>query len=259
MVLDLTKVNLWAYADVYFAASVVATNPATVSTPFSGSWGHVGLLDGDEGLTHSRDVDSQDYFAWGGILVKTSRRNFKHTAKFMALEDNPTTRSLIWPGSSPGSIVTPRPIPGKIAFETRDDSGKIRRLISAGSALVELDGDIKDAEGDLTKFGFTATIYPTAGGVLFIEQSAPSITSIALTPLTLALSAATPIGRVLATATYSDASTGDVSALVNWSTTDASKATVLGGFVTRVAAGSASISANYAGVNSTAPAVVTVS
>jgi len=259
MASDPDKVNLWAYADVYFAADVAATNPATVATVFNGSWGHVGLLDGDEGFTHSRDVDSADFFAWGGALTKTSRRNFKHTAKFTALEDNATTKALLWPGSTTGSIVTPRPVAGKIAFETRDESGKIHRLISAYKALVEVDGDIKDTESDITKYGFMATIFPTTAGVLFVEQEAPSVVSIALSPLTLALAVA-GIKVTVATATLSDASTVDVSALANWTSATPAKATVApGGYVTGVSAGTAAISCTYAGVTSTAPCVATVS
>jgi hypothetical protein len=249
--------SLWANADVYISADLNATNPATAAAAFNASWSLVGLLDGDDGFTETRDVDTKDLFAWGGILVRTSRRNFKLTKTFSVLEDNTVTRSLIWPGSTATQLIVPTPGFVKIAFETRE-GGKVRRMISKYRAMVEVDGDITDNEVDLTKVTLVATIYPDANGVLFDLLGAPTITSIALTPLTLAISTAKPIDKVLATATYSDATTADVSALAMWSSTDASKATVVGGYVTKVAVGTASISCTYGGITSTAPCVVTV-
>lgn len=252
-----SNASLWADADVYISADLGATIPANAAAAFNGSWSYVGLLDGDDGFTETRDVDAKDLFAWGGILVRTSRRNFKLTKKFSVLEDNLATRSLIWPGSTASQLIVPKPGYVKIAFETRE-GGKVRRLISKYRAMVDVDGDVVDNETDLTKVPLIATIYPDSNGVLFDVLSAPTIASIALTPLTLAISTAKPIDKVLATATYSDATTADISALATWSTTDAAKATVLGGYVTKVAVGSASISCTYGGITSTAPCVVTV-
>jgi len=60
----------------------------------------VGLLDGDQGFEESRSEDVKDHFAWGGILVATTRSKFKLEKKFTVLEDNVQTRALIWPGST---------------------------------------------------------------------------------------------------------------------------------------------------------------
>jgi len=252
-----SNASLWADADVYISADLSAPNPANAAAAFSGAWSYVGLLDGDDGFTETRDVDTKDLFAWGGILVRTSRRNFTLKKSFAVLEDNTATRSLIWPGSTASQLIVPKPSFVKIAFETRE-GGKVRRLISKYRAMVDVDGDIVDNETDLTKVSLVATIYPDANGVLFDVLSAPTITTIALTPLTMALTTGL-IKKVTATATYSDATTADVSALATWSTTDAAKATVTGGYVSWVAAGSASVSCSYGGVTSTAPCVVTCS
>jgi len=252
--------SVWADADVYIAPIGTAL-PADTSTPFSGSWSLVGLLDGGDGFEESRDQDVKDHFAWGGILVATSRKNFKLTKKFSVLEDNVTTRSLIWPGSTATSIVVPTPANILIAFETRS-GGKVRRLISANYAQVNLDGSIKDGEEDLTKATLVATIFPTSAnpGVLFTVQSVPTIASIAITPLTLALSLAGAITKPLvATATYTDSTTGVISAQAVWTSATPAKATVDGRYVTGVATGTSNVSCTYGGVTSTAPCVVTVS
>jgi hypothetical protein len=159
---------LWTDADVY-VGPLSATNPATIDDPFGVEWGLVGLLDGDEGYTESRDEDKDDKYAWGGILVRTSRAHFKLTKSFTALEDNETTRSLIWPGSTDTQIIVPRPEQIKMGFETRE-GGKVKRLITAQYAEVDLDGDVQENETDLTAYSLVATIFPTSGKVLFLRQ-----------------------------------------------------------------------------------------
>lgn len=161
--------RLWADADVYIGTSIEAANPATVAAEFGSDWGLVGLLNGEDGFVESREEESNDHYAWGGILVRTSRRNFKLTKSFSALEDNAITRGLIWPGSTAGEIIVPRPVPVKVGFETRD-GGTVRRLITKRHAVITLDGEITENESDLTQYTLVATIYPDAAGVLFVEQ-----------------------------------------------------------------------------------------
>lgn len=166
---DPTNANQWVDADVY-VGTTTAVNPATVGTPFDATWDLVGLLDGDAGFVESRNEDTSDTYAWGGILVKTSRRNFKLTKTFTALEYSETTRDLIWPGSATGEIKVPRPVRKKIAFETTEGT-KIRRLISQNEVEIVINGDITENESDVSKYEFMVTIFPDADGVLFVEQT----------------------------------------------------------------------------------------
>lgn len=249
--------SVWADADV-LVSLIGSPIPADTSTAFSAAWSLVGLLDGSDGFEESRDEDVKDHFAWGGILVATSRKNFKLTKKFSVLEDNVTTRSLIWPGSTASQIIVPRPANLMIAFETRS-GGKIRRVISKNYAQITVDGSIKDSEEDLTKAPLAAVIFPDSAGVLFVVQAVPDIASIAITPLTLALSlAGANVKRLTATATYTDATTGDISAQAAWTSATPAKATVDGRYVTGVAIGTSNISCTYGGVTATAASVATV-
>ena len=160
---DASNASVWPDADVYWTSNLDATNPATVDDPFGVDWDLVGLLDGDDGFADTRDEDVADHYAWGGVLVRTTRAHFKATRKFSLLEDNTVTRSLIWPGSTDTSLVVPRPAKVKVAFETRElSTGKIRRLISKNYAEVSVDGDITENETDVTKFQMQAVIYPDA-------------------------------------------------------------------------------------------------
>ncbi|MEU7066887.1 Ig-like domain-containing protein [Streptomyces sp. NPDC046161] len=251
---DPLKANLWTDADVYISNNLSATLPANAATPFGVDWDLVGLLDGDDGFPESRDEDTDDKFAWGGILVRTSRNHFKLTKSFTALEDNDTTQSLLWPGSTSSQIIVPRPAKVLIAFETREGS-KVRRLISANYAEVSLDGDHGENETDLESMTFVATIYPTGGGVLFTKQATPTMTALDVSPATKTL-AVGAIGALTATATYDDLSTANVTASATWASSNLTKATVAYGYVTAVATGSATITATYGGFSDTCAVTV---
>ncbi|MFW3473660.1 hypothetical protein ACN24M_20550 [Streptomyces microflavus] len=252
---DPTKANLWTDADVYVSFDLSATLPADASTPFGPEWHLVGLLDGDEGFPENREEDSDDKFAWGGILVRTSRNHFKLTKSFTALEDNETVRRLVWPGSTETKIKVPVPEKCKVAFETREGE-KVRRLGTSLYAECSLDGDHGENETDLESATIVATIFPNAQKELFDRQATPLLESISVTPSTLSV-AATEIGAVVATATYSDETTSDVTANCTWSSSDPTKATVTAGFITGIAAGTSTVTASYLGETDTVAVTVT--
>lgn len=172
---DVTNARLWTNASVWVSFDLDEADPANIGADFAGGWEEVGLLDGDDGFTETRDEDVSDHFSWGGILTKTGRAHFKLTKKFSCNEEaNDVVFRLRWPGSTKGGqIVVPVPEKIKIAFETIE-GGTSHRLISANYAEVSVDGDITENETDLTKVQFVATIYPDASvtpGVLFNEQN----------------------------------------------------------------------------------------
>lgn len=104
-------------------------------------------------------------------------------------------------------------------------------------------------------FALTACGTPGGGGSNQKKPpSAPSLAHLALTP-TDAYAATGLETRLTATATYSDASTKDVTAKATWSSSDSKVATVDtsgAGQVTGVAPGTATITAIYQGVKATA-------
>jgi hypothetical protein len=256
---DTTKARLWTDADVWVADSLATPNPADANTPFGVGWNLVGLLNGDDGMPESRDEDTADYYAWGGILVRSSRKNFKLTKKFTVLEDNQVTRDLAWPGSTDTLVVVPKPVPKKAAFVTRDEAtGLWVRRITRNYAIITLDGDQDENETDLLQSTFASVIYPDGDKVLFDKQSSQAVTALAVAPATKALTVG-QIGALTATATLADASTRVVNLdpYLRWTTNNAAKATVGYGYVTGVAAGVATITASYMGL--TATCAVTVS
>lgn len=167
---DVSNAALWGDADVYIG-ELDAVNPADEDTPFSSDWDLTGLLDGDAGIVETRNEDSADHYAWGGILVRTSRSKFKLQRKFVCLETNAVTMGLVYPGSSGGVIKVPGRRRFKIAFETREGD-TVRRVISALYAEVAEVADITESETALKKYEITVTIYPNAQKELFIVQPA---------------------------------------------------------------------------------------
>ncbi|MFE4691267.1 Ig-like domain-containing protein [Streptomyces sp. NPDC056749] len=252
---DPTKANLWTDADVYVSFDLSAPMPANANTPFGPQWNLVGLLDGDEGMPEGREEDTDDKFAWGGILVRTSRNHFKLTKSFTALEDNATVRRLVWPGSTATKIKVPKPEKVLLAFVVREGE-KERRLITSQYAECNLDGDRGENETDLESATIAATIYPTADGELFDRQETPVLESISVTPATLSVPSG-EIAALVAVATFEDETTADVTAETTWSSSDLTKATVSSGFVTGLAAGSSTVTASYNGKTDTAAVTVT--
>lgn len=161
---DPANAALWADADVYIA-DIDATLPTDAEDPFGVEWDLVGLLDGDAGFEHSGDFQAKDdFYAWGGLLVRSARRNWKQQVKFTALENNDTVVDLFSP------YVVPDPhFSFLLALETRE-SDIVHRVITSNYAQVDARDNLKASESDLQKYGFTCTIYPDGSGNLWTPQ-----------------------------------------------------------------------------------------
>lgn len=163
---------VWANADVYIGA-IDATIPSG-GAAFDNTWDAVGLLSGDDGFNESINVDSSDFFAWGGVLIATTRRNLKVTRSFTAYEDNETVFDLWYGGNHDvvfadggyegGLYVPDLQAKFRIAFETRTGD-TIKRLVSANYAQIDDRGDNKASETDIESRPCTVTIYPSAADV----------------------------------------------------------------------------------------------
>ncbi|TMZ59004.1 hypothetical protein EMG21_30160 [Klebsiella pneumoniae] len=164
--------SVWAYADVLIGP-LDAEIPVD-GEPFGADWDYVGLLNGDDGFSETQDMDSTDHFAWGGILVATTRSNYKLTRTFTAFEDNETVFDLAYPGhdvafSGDGTYGGDVHVPDlqhrfKIAFVTRSGQGadaQVKRVISKNYAQVEERGDATESETEISSRQFTVAIYPT--------------------------------------------------------------------------------------------------
>jgi predicted GH43/DUF377 family glycosyl hydrolase len=133
------------------------------------------------------------------------------------------------------------------------------------------------ADGSTVTLQYTGTdVLATDGGVLGnitiqsvtnnVPTPAPTLSSIAVTPSSPVSLAAGLTQQFMATGTYSDSSTADITSLVTWASDNNAVATISSaGLAIGVAAGTANITASLSSINSTpvtltvmAPTVVTV-
>lgn len=178
---DVKNAAVWANADVFIGGMDAKTPKDSDDKPdgsdFDDDWDAVGLLKGDDGFTESMENDSSDAFAWGGMLIATTRKEFKLTRKFTAFEDNETVMDLVYPGSDldwdddghgyAGRLKTPDlQHKFKIAFETRTGDD-IKRVVTSNYAQVDERGDLEENEDDPQSREITVAIYPDSDGYLF--------------------------------------------------------------------------------------------
>lgn len=163
---------LWQGADIYIAPEGTA-GPTDTETAWASEWNLVGLLDGEEGITEERDQDTNEYYAWGGILYRRTSSKHKRTFKFVALEDNDVVFQLVNPGSERSSngglrtstVKVPTASRFAVGMETRDGDKIKRRII--GHAEVSEIGEIKESEEDPTVYEITVVVFPETDGTLY--------------------------------------------------------------------------------------------
>lgn len=99
---DVDNPRIWEGADVY-VADVGTSAPTGVEDSWPAGWDALGLLS-EDGATMGREQEVKDHYAWGGILVRTSKKKHKRTIKVTALEDNATLFDLVNPGSDVATV-----------------------------------------------------------------------------------------------------------------------------------------------------------
>lgn len=167
--------NIWANGDVYIGDEEAETPmDSEKKTPngedFGSDWDLGGLLDGSEGFTESISLDSNDFFAWGGVFLGSTKQHLKITRTFTAYEDNETIMSLRYPGSDleyddktggyAGSLmIDDLQKRFKIGFQTRTGSN-IKRVVTRLYAQIEEWGDSTENEEGVATFPFTVAIFP---------------------------------------------------------------------------------------------------
>lgn len=177
---DPTNVSLWANADVliYGGSTLTADLPTDVTTAFATTiawgatgykWGFLGLLSGDAGIDDARTWSEKDIDAWGYGAILVASKDFKLETKVSFLEENPVTKSILWPGSTDTTIIVPQPAFYPVAFEKRTADGNVYRRISKRPARLWVQ-NIKDVEGDATPREITVRCFPNSAFELFSTQ-----------------------------------------------------------------------------------------
>lgn len=168
---DTENPRVWTGADA-MVAPVGSTAPTDIASDWGADWEVLGLLS-EDGMTESRSEDVTDHFAWGGVLVRTTRSKHKRTIVITALEDNPVVFGLTNPGSevvtdagiTTRTVKVPGSDPRAFGLELVDGTITKRRVIPR--AEVTGVGDISSTDADMSMYELTISVYPDADGVLW--------------------------------------------------------------------------------------------
>jgi hypothetical protein len=181
---DTANPRIWTEADVWVAPPLTIPTIAPggdlsdlfdlLAADLSAEWDALGLLS-EDGMTEHRDENTTDHFAWGGILVRTTRSKYKRTFKVAALEETAVPFGLVNPRSTSDTdgdvtvrtIIVPQPDPRSFILETRDGDNTRRRYIPRGE-VVEV-GDVLYGPEEMQKFELTINVYPDGDGQLFYD------------------------------------------------------------------------------------------
>lgn len=170
---DTANPRIWLNADAY-VAPVGTTAPTDLTTALNVAFKALGLLS-EDGLSETRENDTTDHYAWGGILYRTTRSKHKRTLKITALEDNLVVWGLVNPGSTAvtASGVTTRTVkvpttdPRAMVLVTTD-GGITRRRAIARCEVTEI-GDVTESDSEASMYELTVVVYPSAAAVLYVD------------------------------------------------------------------------------------------
>lgn len=166
--------RIWEKADFYVAPTGTELPDYDVPLTDNADWAALGLLS-EDGSSETRSDDTADHYAWGGILVRSTKSRHKRQLTVTALEDNLTVFGLVNPGSTAETADgvnvrtyrVPQADPRSFLMEVTDGGIRKRRYIPRGE--VESVGDTAFSDSALTAYELTITIYPDADGVLYLD------------------------------------------------------------------------------------------
>lgn len=167
--------RLWEGADLW-TAPVTTALPESLADAMTTvpAWKAVGLLS-EDGASESRDEDSNDFYAWGGKLIRTKRSKHKRTITVTCLEDNLVVFGLVNPGSTvttaegvnTRTVKIPKQDKRSFVLELVDGDIARRRSIPLGEITAV--GEVALSEADMQAFELTITIYPSSDDVLYVD------------------------------------------------------------------------------------------
>lgn len=170
---DTSNPRIWVNADVY-VAPVGSTAPTDTTTALDAAFEAVGLLS-EDGMTETREDEVTDHYAWGGILVRTTRSKHKRSFTVAVLEDTPVVFDLVNPGSTAATLTgtttrtvkVPQPDPRMFVLQFVDGDITKRRVIPR--AEVTEVGDTVYSDAEMAMYELTINIYPDGDGVLYTD------------------------------------------------------------------------------------------
>lgn len=154
------NINVWKDAEVYTSTDLDAqVNADGTFDPLM--WDFFGLLNTGSSIGQEMDIARNDIQSFGGVTQMQDVRFNKDVRTVTALEDNPVTNALLWPGSAyveDGVSVLRAPETTAevvVAFKTTNSFGDVLIDVSRRPALAYAPGmGINDEGASTTDYTF---------------------------------------------------------------------------------------------------------
>jgi len=257
MATDTEAVKVAVTGGVYYGA-LSATLPGDATEAIDNSLTEVGYIS-EDGIKQSIDAKTENIKAWqNGDTVRTVQSSHEVTFEFTMIESNDDAKELYYGQTVvAGKIeLTGEQMPEKAYVFEMLDGGTAMRIVLPRARVVDR-GEIVWKNDEAVAYNVTVNALPDDTGVkaYLYQEDDVTVASLDVSPSTLSISSGS--ANLIAVATMSDSSTRNVTALATWTTSNAAKATVDDyGVVTKVAAGSATITATWHGASDTCAVTV---
>ena len=111
-------------------------------------WEHVGLVDAEEGIPLSPEIEVVEYDAFGYPRFRVKLRKGKLDTGFTILEDNVVTRRIVLPGSAPNKIGIPKDVQIYVLYRAVDEDRTLV-WVSERPGAAQITGASGFVEGEL--------------------------------------------------------------------------------------------------------------
>lgn len=233
--------------------------PTSASAALNGAFVEMGYVS-EDGVTNTNSPDTESVKAWGGQTVLVVVNEKQDTFKMKLLESlNSNVLETVYGENNVTvvgtniSVVANADALDEYAYviDMVMKGGALKRVVIPSGALSEL-GDVIYKDNEAVGYEVTLNCLPDASGnnhYEYITLAGGSSVNLSIDKSTLSV-AVGATSQITATTTPSGMR-------VTWGSSDVSKATVdASGLVTGVAAGSATITASYAGISKTCAVTV---
>ena len=233
--------------------------PTSTDAALSSAFKDLGYA-GEDGVTNSNAVTSEQIKAWGGDIVETPQTEKADTFKVKLIEALNEEVLKVYFGSAnvSGSLATgitvnvnSKELPeSSWVIDTILRAGAAKRMVIPRGKVTEL-GDVVYKDNEVIGYEVTIAALPDSAGNThyeYLKRTPAGTVTLDKTTATVAAGSTTTI----------TATTSPVGGTVKWSVDDSDIATVTGGVVTGVAAGSCTVTARVVETGAVATCAITV-
>ena len=244
-----------AISRAVYGAALPTSAVASLASAFKG----LGYIS-DAGLTNTNAISSTDIKAWGGDTVLTIQSEKTDTFKTVLIEvmNLDVLKAIFGASNVSGALATGITVNVNAAEQVAASwvvdmvlkNGSLKRVVIPNGKITALD-DVTYSDSAAVGYGITITAMPDTNGNTHYEY----ILDVNASSVTLSANEATVAEGATTTLTATTTPSGGT---VKWSSADTDVATVTGGVITGVAAGSTTVTARCLETGATAVAAVTV-